>query len=38
MDNIGDTLKLAGLGYDDMFHCTAFLTDMKTGPRSTKST
>lgn len=29
MDDIGETLKLAGLGYEDLFHCTAFLADMK---------
>jgi len=29
MDDIGKTLKLAGLGYDDLFHCTVFLSDMK---------
>jgi 2-iminobutanoate/2-iminopropanoate deaminase len=29
MDDIGETLKLAGLGYDDIFHCTVFLSDMK---------
>lgn len=28
MDDIGNTLKLAGLGYDDLFHCTVFLSDM----------
>ena len=29
MDDIGNTLKLAGLGYDRIFHCTVFLSDMK---------
>lgn len=29
MDDIGETLKLAGLGYDSIFHCTVFLSDMK---------
>ena len=29
MDDIGETLKLAGLGYRDLFHCTVFLSDMK---------
>jgi reactive intermediate/imine deaminase len=29
MDNIGATLKKAGLGYDRIFHCTVFLSDMK---------
>ena len=28
MDDIGETLKMAGLGYDDLFHCTVFLSDM----------
>jgi enamine deaminase RidA (YjgF/YER057c/UK114 family) len=32
MDEIGATLKRAGLGYDDVFHCTAFLADMKLWP------
>jgi enamine deaminase RidA (YjgF/YER057c/UK114 family) len=30
MDDIGATLKKAGLDYGDLFHCTVFLTDMKT--------
>jgi len=29
LDNIGATLKSAGLGYGDVFHCTAMLADMK---------
>ena len=29
MDDIGETLKLAGLGYDRIFHCTVMLSDMK---------
>jgi 2-iminobutanoate/2-iminopropanoate deaminase len=29
MDNIGATLKQAGVGYDRLFHCTVFLSDMK---------
>jgi reactive intermediate/imine deaminase len=29
MDDIGETLKLAGLGFNDLFHCTVFLSDMK---------
>src|SRR3954464_14162133 len=29
MDDIGDTLKLAGLRHDNIFHCTVFLSDMK---------
>jgi 2-iminobutanoate/2-iminopropanoate deaminase len=32
LDNIGATLKLAGLGYEDVFHCTAMLADMKLWP------
>lgn len=32
MDDIGATLKKAGLGYGDIFHCTVFLSDMKTWP------
>lgn len=28
MDDIGDTLKLAGLSHRDLFHCTVFLSDM----------
>src|SRR5207245_555512 len=32
MDNIGAVLKRAGLGYGDVFHCTAFLSDMKNWP------
>jgi len=29
MDDIGETLKLAGLSHKDLFHCTVFLSDMK---------
>ena len=29
MEDIGETLKLVGLGYDRIFHCTVFLSDMK---------
>src|SRR5947208_16326124 len=36
MDDIGATLKTAGLGYGDVFHCTVFLTDMKTWPAFNK--
>lgn len=36
MDDIGATLKLAGLGYGDVFHCTVFLSDMKTWPAFNK--
>ncbi|HEY6048758.1 MAG TPA: RidA family protein [Sphingomicrobium sp.] len=32
MDNVGAALKRAGLGYDRIFHCTAFLADMKDWP------
>jgi len=36
MDNIGGVLKRAGLGYGDVFHCTAFLSDMKNWPAFNK--
>ncbi len=36
MDDIGATLKLAGLGYGDIFHCTAFLADIKDWPAFNK--
>lgn len=29
MEDIGETLKLSGLGYGDLFHCTVFLSDME---------
>ncbi|MFL6725521.1 MAG: RidA family protein [Sphingomicrobium sp.] len=32
LDNIGTVLKRAGLGYEDVFHCTAMLSDMKLWP------
>ena len=32
MENIGVVLKRAGLGWGDVFHCTAFLSDMKNWP------
>jgi 2-iminobutanoate/2-iminopropanoate deaminase len=32
LDNIGAVLKRAGLGYGDVFHCTAMLADMKDWP------
>jgi 2-iminobutanoate/2-iminopropanoate deaminase len=32
MDNVGAALKRAGLGYDRIFHCTAYLADMKDWP------
>src|SRR5438045_5470095 len=28
LDNVGAILKRAGLGYEDVFHCTAMLSDM----------
>lgn len=36
MENIGAILKRAGLGYEDVFHCTAFLADMKDWPAFNK--
>jgi len=36
MDNIGAVLKRAGLAYADVFHCTAFLADMKDWPAFNK--
>ena len=36
MDDIGVTLKGAGLGYGDVFHCTVFLNDMKNWPAFNK--
>jgi reactive intermediate/imine deaminase len=36
MENIGTLLKGAGLGYGDVFHCTAFLSDMKNWPAFNK--
>jgi reactive intermediate/imine deaminase len=32
MENVGAILKRAGLSYGDLFHCTAFLSDMKNWP------
>jgi reactive intermediate/imine deaminase len=37
MDNIGGVLKRAGLDYADVFHCTAFLADMKDWPAFNKA-
>jgi len=37
MDNIGAVLKHAGLTYTDVFHCTAFLADMKDWPAFNKA-
>ena len=36
MDNVGAVLKRAGLTYADLFHCTAFLADMKDWPAFNK--
>jgi enamine deaminase RidA (YjgF/YER057c/UK114 family) len=36
LDNIGAILKRAGLGYGDVFHCTAMLADMKDWPAMNK--
>ena len=36
MDNIGAVLKRAGIGDDRIFHCTAFLADMKNWPAFNK--
>src|SRR5947209_5415788 len=36
MDNVGVVLKRAGLSYGDVFHCTAFLSDMKNWPAFNK--
>lgn|SRR5690242_2137712 len=32
LDNVGAILKRAGLGYQDVFHCTAMLSDMALWP------
>jgi reactive intermediate/imine deaminase len=32
LDNIGAILKRTGVGYGDVFHCTAMLADMKLWP------
>ena len=37
LDNIGATLKLAGLTHADIFHCTAMLSDMKLWPDFNKA-
>jgi len=37
LDNIGATLKLAGLTHADIFHCTAMLADMKLWPDFNKA-
>jgi reactive intermediate/imine deaminase len=36
LDNVGAILKRAGLGYGDVFHCTAMLSDMKNWPAMNK--
>jgi reactive intermediate/imine deaminase len=36
MDNVGGVLKRAGLSYNDLFHCTAFLAAMKDWPAFNK--
>ena len=36
MHNVGAVLKRAGLGYDRLFHCTAFLADMGDWPAFNK--
>lgn len=36
MEDIGATLKAAGLGFGDLIHCQVFLTDMKTWPAFNK--
>lgn len=37
MNNIGDILKRSGLGYGNVFHCTAILADMKLWPAFNKA-
>jgi len=37
MDDVGATLKAAGLSYGDVIHCTVFLTDMKNWPAFNKA-
>lgn len=36
LENIGTILKRAGLGYSDVFHCTAMLSDMANWPAMNK--
>jgi 2-iminobutanoate/2-iminopropanoate deaminase len=36
LDNVGAILKRAGLGYEDVFHCTAMLKDMADWPALNK--
>ncbi|HEX3423444.1 MAG TPA: RidA family protein [Sphingomicrobium sp.] len=37
MDNVGAILKRAGIGYEDVFHCSALLADMKDWPAFNKA-
>jgi reactive intermediate/imine deaminase len=37
MNNIGAVLKQSGLGYGNVFHCTAMLADMKLWPEFNKA-
>ncbi|HZC37961.1 MAG TPA: RidA family protein [Sphingomicrobium sp.] len=37
LDNIGAVLKRAGVGYGNVFHCTAMLADMKDWPDFNKA-
>jgi enamine deaminase RidA (YjgF/YER057c/UK114 family) len=37
LENMGAVLKRAGLGYGDVFHCTAMLSDMKNWPAFNKA-
>jgi len=36
LENVGAILKRAGLGYSDVFHCTAMLSDMANWPAMNK--
>ncbi len=36
LDNVGAILKRAGLSYEDVFHCTAMLSDMANWPAMNK--
>ena len=36
LENVGAILKRAGLGYNDVFHCTAMLSDMANWPAMNK--
>lgn len=36
LENVGAVLKRAGLGYGDVFHCTAMLSDMANWPAMNK--